>query len=158
MFEEKLETFLAKFIYEFVPLNGSLIRISDPCGMRTWNPGSSSTIIVINHGSTIIVIALPAVFGWWWHCWRPISTFSLTQPFEWLCVAGRQIFLFFFWWVMLGKGHCGLYNASTNEERRKRMAKRREIDQVYWSWIWKMASCKIQESQRKARRSISGMF
>ena len=27
----------------------------------------------------------------------------------------------------MGKGHAGLYNASTKEERRKRKAKRREI-------------------------------
>ena len=39
---------------------------------------------------------------------------------------------FFFKWVMLGKGHGGLYNASTKEEIRKRKAKRREgSDQVY---------------------------
>ena len=30
-------------------------------------------------------------------------------------------------WVMLRKGHAGLYKAPTKEERRKRMAKRREI-------------------------------
>ena len=35
-------------------------------------------------------------------------------------------FASFFQWVMLGKGHGGLYNASTKEERRKRKAKRRE--------------------------------
>ena len=32
----------------------------------------------------------------------------------------------FFFLVMLGKGHGGLYNASTKEERRKRKAKRIE--------------------------------
>ena len=31
---------------------------------------------------------------------------------------------------MLGKGHGGLYNASTKEEIRKRKAKRRERDQI----------------------------
>ena len=31
---------------------------------------------------------------------------------------------------MLGKGHGGLYSASTKEERRKRKAKRRERDQI----------------------------
>ena len=59
---------------------------------------------------------------------------------------------------MLRKGHGGLYKAPKKEERRKRKAKRREgSDQVYWSWIWKMASCKIQERKRKARRSINRM-
>ena len=42
------------------------------------------------------------------------------------------------------------------EERRKRKAKRRErSDQVYWSWIWKMANFNIQECKRKARRSTN---
>ena len=39
---------------------------------------------------------------------------------------------------------------STKEERRKRKAKRRErSDQVYLSWIWKKASCKILCPKRR---------
>ena len=60
---------------------------------------------------------------------------------------------------MLGKGHGGLYKAPTKVEWRKRKAKRRDgSDPVYWSWILKMASCKIQESKEKARRSINCIF
>ena len=55
--------------------------------------------------------------------------------------------------ILRGKGHGGLYSVSTKEERRKQKAKRRKrSDQVYWSWIWKMAGCKIQES--KGRQDV----
>ena len=52
---------------------------------------------------------------------------------------------------MLRNGYGGLCKAPTKEERRKRTAKRRERSgQVYWPYIWKMTSCRIQESKKKA--------
>ena len=41
------------------------------------------------------------------------------------------------------------------EESESLKRERERSDQVYRSWILKMVSCKIQESKKKARRSIN---
>ena len=49
-----------------------------------------------------------------------------------------QIDVHFFKWVMLRKGHAGLYKAPTKEERTQWKTKSWErSDQVYWYEIWK---------------------
>ena len=44
------------------------------------------------------------------------------------------------------------------EESERFTGERERSDHIYSSWIRKMASCKIQESKKKARRSINCMF
>ena len=58
---------------------------------------------------------------------RPGSTYGyLVEDIK------RLNIMSFFYWVMLGKGHGGLYKDPKKEERRRQKAKRRErSDQVY---------------------------
>ena len=112
-------------------MNSSLERINQ--GQGTWSKATRSVIWTSTNNRSFAIPGKWTMTLWWSTARASLDTSH-----------GLSVFCFF------NKLCWGKNKAPTKEERIKRKAKRRErLDQVYWSWIWKVASWKIQKSKKK---------